>query len=177
MSKNDAFAINERYSFKDLMVKLGGKKMPLCNFCGTCIGLCPSDALASDYESGKPIFYESKCTHCSLCYNHCQGVKVDFGELDSNFETGDKFDVYLKGYQKCFLGYSEDDPVRRKGSSGGSVTILLVYMLEKKLVDGVIIPRQKADQKWLFRPEIVTDIETVKASSQSKYCLIPTNRF
>jgi coenzyme F420 hydrogenase subunit beta len=167
--------VKAKYDFNDLTQKLGGKKMPLCNFCGTCIGICPSGALTSDYEAGKPVFNESKCTQCSLCYLHCQGIKVDFSELDATFKGGDKFDTYLKSYQKCFLGHSEDDQIRRKGASGGSVTRLLVYMLEKKLVDGVILPRNKPDQKWLFRPEIVTDIKTIKASSQSKYCLIPTN--
>ena len=161
--------------FIDLTVKLGGKKMPLCNFCGTCIGVCPTDALTADYETGKPVFDESKCIKCGLCYNNCQGVEVNFAELNKNFDSGDKFDKYIKNYSKCYLGHSLDDPVRRKGASGGTVTRLLVYMLEKKLVDGVIIPRQKPDQKWLFRPEIVTDVETVRASAQSKYCLIPTN--
>lgn len=164
-----------KYDFNDLTKRLGGKKMPLCNFCGTCIGICPSGALTSDYEGGKPVFDDTKCTRCGLCYKHCQGIGVDFAALDQAFKGGEKFDKYLRNYSKCYLGHSTDDPVRRKGSSGGSVTRLLVYMLEKKMVDGVIIPRQKPDQKWLFRPEIVTDIKTVKASSQSKYCLIPTN--
>lgn len=168
-------SVNEKYDFNDLTKRLGGKKMPLCNFCGTCIGLCPSGALTSDYESGRPVFDESKCTRCGLCYKHCQGIGVDFSALDASFKGGDKFDKYLKNYKQCYLGHSTDDPVRRKGSSGGSVTRLLVYLLEKKLVDGVIIPRQVPDQKWLFRPEIVTDVKTVKESSQSKYCLIPTN--
>jgi len=32
---------NMKYDFNDLTVKLGGSNMPLCNFCGTCIGICP----------------------------------------------------------------------------------------------------------------------------------------
>ena len=53
-------AEKERLDFNDLTKRLGGKKMPLCNFCGTCIGLCPSGALTPDYEMGKPVFDESK---------------------------------------------------------------------------------------------------------------------
>ncbi len=165
----------EKYDFTHLTEKLGGKKMPLCNFCGTCIGLCPTGALTSDYEKGKPVFDESKCTHCGLCYSHCQGIAVDFRVLNESSDKGEKFDRYIGHYNKCYLGYSINDPVRRKGASGGSVTRLLVYMIENGLVDGVIIPRQKPDQKWLFRPEIVSDVKTIKESAQSKYCLIPTN--
>ncbi|HPJ42197.1 MAG TPA: Coenzyme F420 hydrogenase/dehydrogenase, beta subunit C-terminal domain [Spirochaetota bacterium] len=166
---------NMKYDFNDLTVKLGGSNMPLCNFCGTCIGICPTGALTSDYERGKPVFDESKCIKCGLCYRHCQGIGVDFAALDSSFKGGENYDKYFKSYNKCYLAHSSNDPVRMKGSSGGSVTTLLVYMLEKKLVDGVIIPRPKPDQQWLFRPEIVTDVKTVKSSAQSKYCLIPTN--
>jgi coenzyme F420 hydrogenase subunit beta len=165
----------EKYDFTHLTEKLGGRSMPLCNFCGTCIGLCPSGALESDYERGKPVFDESRCTRCSLCYRHCQGVEVDFNALDASFKDGKRADKHIGYYKKCYLGYSTDDPVRRGGASGGTVTRLLLYLMEKRLVDGVIIPRQKPDQKWLFRPEIVTDVNTVRESSQSKYCLIPTN--
>jgi len=164
-----------KYDFNDLMKKLGGKTMPLCNFCGTCIGVCASNALSADYEKGRPVFDISKCTTCSLCYNNCQGAGVNFSELDNHFRLGDRYDNYLGSYKKCFLGHSLDDMIRIKGASGGCVTRLLVYMLEAGVVDGVILPRQKADQPWLFKPEIITNVETVKASAQSKYCLIPTN--
>lgn len=168
-------AEREKYDFTHLTERLGGRSMPLCNFCGTCVGLCPSGALESDYERGKPVFDESKCTRCSLCYRHCQGIEVDFQALDASFAGEERLDEYIGYYRRCYLGYSNDDRIRRGGASGGTVTRLLVYLLEKGLVDGVIIPRQKPDQKWLFRPEIVTDVSIVKKSAQSKYCLIPTN--
>ena len=168
-------AEKERLDFNDLTKRLGGKRMPLCNFCGTCIGLCPSGALTSDYERGKPVFDESKCTRCGLCYRHCQGTGVDFRKLDESFDSGEKHDRFIGYYRKCYLGYSMNDSVRRGGASGGSVTRLLIYLVEKGLVDGVIIPRQKQDQMWLFRPEIISDVKTIRESAQSKYCLIPTN--
>lgn len=83
--------------------------MPRCNFCGRCIGLCLSGALTSDYESGRPIFNESKCTQCSLCYLHCQVIKVNFSEFDTKFHGRDKFDNFLKSYKKCFFEHSADD--------------------------------------------------------------------
>jgi len=166
-------AVSEKYNFTHLMKRLGGENMPLCNFCGTCIGICPADALTADYERGKPIFDESKCTSCGLCYRYCQGVEVDFTQLDNSFKKGAKRDEALGYYRECFLGHATDDLIRRRGASGGSVTQLLVYLMEQKLVDGVILPEPKPDQKWLFRPEIVTDPDLIKASSQSKYCLIP----
>jgi coenzyme F420 hydrogenase subunit beta len=165
----------EKYDFTHLVERLGGWKMPLCNFCGTCTGLCPSGALESDYERGKPVFDESRCTSCGLCYRHCQGIGVDFRALDESFKSEKSVDRHLGYYKKCYLGYSIDDPTRRRGASGGTVTRLLVYLMEEGLVDGVIIPQQKPDQKWLFRPEIVTDVKTIEEASQSKYCLIPTN--
>jgi len=168
-------SVREKYDFNDLTVKLGGSKMQLCNFCGTCIGICPTGAITPDYEKGKPVFDESKCIRCGLCYEHCQGIGVDFGALNESFKAGKNKDKYLGSYNKCFLGHSTNDSVRKNGSSGGSVTRLLVYMLEKGMVDGVIVPRPKPDQQWLFRPEIVTDVKKVKSSYQSKYCLIPTN--
>ena len=117
----------KHYDFADLKARLGGDRMHLCNFCGTCIGLCPTKALVPDYENGKPVFMQEKCNKCGKCYKNCQGISVDFGRLDKAYISADSEDRHLGHYRECYLGHSTDDLVRQKGSSGGMVTQLLVY--------------------------------------------------
>lgn len=41
-------------------------------------------------------------------------------------------------YEKLFLGWSEDPQVRKQASSGGALTELAAFLLEQKIVDGII---------------------------------------
>ncbi len=172
---NREMNMKAKIGFLDLIKRLGGEKMPLCNFCGTCIGLCSQKALYADYEKGRPVFIKERCNSCGVCYKNCQGIEVDFDALNAMFTGKETCDKFLGSYKECYLGHSTDDMIRQKGSSGGLVTQLLIHLVEKKLVSGVIIPRPNPEKKWLFKPAIVQDIEEIKKSSQSKYCLIPTN--
>jgi MinD superfamily P-loop ATPase len=41
-----------------------------CIYCGSCVSLCPTDALFFE-EDDKVNFIEEKCIGCSLCINSC----------------------------------------------------------------------------------------------------------
>jgi len=159
--------MNKR-NFKDIELKL-------CHFCGTCKGVCPTGAVEYDIEKSIIHYDRKKCVDCGRCFDHCPGINVNFDRLDDYFKEKKQREEFIGYYHDCYLGCSTDSTIRKNGSSGGMVTQLLIYLIENKIVDGVIIPRPCKTAKWLFRPKIVTDVEEIKDSSQSKYCLIPSN--
>ncbi len=150
----------------------------LCCSCGTCVGMCPSNALSlTEDHSGiyVPVIDESRCSNCGLCMKVCPGYSVDFDSLNrSVFNTIPK-DVLVGKTIASYLGYSLDDAVREGGQSGGVISSLLSFALEKGIIDGAIVTRMR--HSIPLRPEvyIAKTRDDVLEASKSKYCPVPTN--
>jgi len=48
---------------------------------------------------------------------------------------------YLGTVDKSYIGYSLDSNTRKKAASGGFLSALLIYLLEKKIIDGVVVSK------------------------------------
>lgn len=68
----------------------------LCTACGTCVVVCPTDALGQAFEDPHQVFYfrSSHCTNCSLCQEVCPERAVEFEDrisvadiLDESWEV------------------------------------------------------------------------------------------
>lgn len=106
--------------------------------------------------------YSEYCTGCGLCksfkdvslYNDEKGYltpKINHSEIDFCSKVcpagGKALDRYQNGtiwgiYRNVALGWSLDNEIRKKSSSGGVLTTLCIYILENHLVDGVIQTRR-----------------------------------
>ncbi len=42
-----------------------------CTNCGTCVSICPAEAIEMDHETWKVIFHLDKCIACGLCVSSC----------------------------------------------------------------------------------------------------------
>ena len=149
----------------------------LCTRCGTCIGVCPRDAVIVGDPLGMALpELIGDCTDCDApCIIGCPAVSVDFPALNEFTFPGEKSD-YLFGVTKGhYIVHSNDQVTRQAAASGGAITELNKYMLEKGLVDGVMTLIVTDDQPLLPRPEIITDVEQLKLAQQSKYSIAPTN--
>ena len=150
----------------------------LCCSCGTCVGICPSNALSlTEDHSGiyVPVIDGSKCIECGLCMKVCPGYSVDFDRLNrSVFNTIPK-DALVGRTIASYLGYSLDDAMREGGQSGGLISSLLSFALEKGIIDGAIVTRMR--HSIPLRPEvyIAKTRDDVLKASKSKYCPVPTN--
>jgi coenzyme F420 hydrogenase subunit beta len=55
----------------------------LCTGCGTCIGVCPKEAITLTNNKAKGIYLpkrdREKCNLCGVCYAVCPGYSVDRG--------------------------------------------------------------------------------------------------
>ena len=124
----------------------------LCVGCGTCVAACPTDAILMKVSRGLflPIVEKDKCTSCSLCYKVCPGHSVDFSRLKTKAFSKQTDDFFLGSFIRCYSAHSNSHDIRFGCTSGGVITQLLIFALEKNIIDGVLVARMKEDKPPSF---------------------------
>ena len=150
----------------------------LCTMCGTCIGICPQEALALVYDNEEPSpELRGECTPCGLCYNACPGSDVPLPELERfcfgmlREDNPDDLGIFTYSGMAC----ATDDKVHRAGAGGGVATALLVYGLENGLIDCALVAGFSRDKPWRTEAKIATTAEELIEAAQSKYAAVAVN--
>lgn len=152
----------------------------LCIGCGTCVGVCPAQAV--EMRINKRGFYvpsinERKCNHCGFCGKACPQInKVESFSKTNKFVFGKiPGDNLLGNYIDCYVGYTTDKNLRFEASSGGMITQLLVSALEEGIIDGALVTRMKKDNPLIPEPFIARTKEEIIEARGSKYSPVPAN--
>ena len=147
----------------------------LCTRSGTCIGVCPTNALSLDKDRF-PKLNADLCINCGLCQKVCPGGHVNYKKLTEltfgqrNGHTG--FDGHV---ERTYVGYAGDSRFRQGGAGGGVITALAWHLLKSGQVDGCIVTRMNPQRPWEGQVYIARTYEELKQSQQSKYTIIPVN--
>ena len=151
----------------------------LCTGCGTCVALCPNEAIELVINKKKGIYVpelkKEKCINCGICYKVCPGHEVDFKQLNLEIFGNEPENVLIGDYLNCYIGHSTNCNIRYNSASGGLVTQLLIFALEERIIDGALVTRMKKDKPLEPEPFIARTKEEVIEASKSKYCPVPTN--
>ena len=151
----------------------------LCTGCGTCIALCPEEAIKLTINEKKGIYVpelnEEKCNNCGFCYEVCPGHEVDFKQLNLEIFGKESEDVLIGNYLNCYIGHSTDYDIRYNSASGGLITQLLIFALKEGIIDGALVTRMKKDNPLEPEPFIARTREEIIEASKSKYCPVPAN--
>lgn len=147
-------------------------KNGLCIGCGVCAAVCPSKAIKMSCTHGAgmifPIIDGPSCIGCGICLDVCYGFKVD-PELNLRiFKSLPK--SILGNYIRSYTGFAKNPSIRLNSTSGGVVTALLMYALEVKLIDGVIVIIMESGNPPRAKAIIATTTEEILSSVGSKYC-------
>lgn len=151
----------------------------LCTGCGTCVSLCPQNAIVIEENKKKginiPKIIKKKCIGCEVCYKICPGQEVDFVKLNAHIFGTQPSDLMLGNYSGCYIGYTPNYEIRYNATSGGVITELLIFALECGIIDGAVVTRMSTNDP--LRPEsfIARTKDEIIAASKSKYCPVPTN--
>lgn len=151
----------------------------LCTGCGTCVGVCPRDALEMVIDHCKGIYTprldQQECDDCGLCFDVCPGHADDFKKLNLEIFGKEPDDVLLGNYLNCYIGHATDYDIRYNSASGGLVTALLIFALEEGLIDGALVTRMRDDRPLEPEPFIARTRAEIVSASKSKYCPVPAN--
>jgi coenzyme F420 hydrogenase subunit beta len=150
----------------------------LCNRCGSCVGL----------SGGKIVFRDKEGKYLPVCIQDltveeterlwlaCSGKYFSFPEYRQYFYTDSKnFHIYLGAYESIWTGYSTNQKIRQNSSSGGILTAILLYLLQKKEINGAIVTRMSGQTPWFTETFIATSEQEIIESAQSKYIITSVN--
>lgn len=149
----------------------------LCNRCGSCAGLSRGRIVFGDRTgSYLPVIREpiDKET-ATLVWQACSGKGFDFPwQRKAIFgDTGGH--PFIGHYKKIYIGCATDPQIRLNGASGGIISAVLTWLLEKKMIDGAVVLGMSEEKPWLAKPLIATTREEILSAAQSKYIIGPVN--
>lgn len=139
------------------------------NLCIGC-GMCSNFSKTSKMEYNEEGFLVIKnynhtsddITEEELTKKICPGVKTYSIENFKNPVWGNIISLNL--------GYSTDEKIRRSGSSGGTITQTLIYLLENQLVDYIIHIEQDEMDVLGNKIVITRNIDDILCNTGSRYC-------
>ena len=152
----------------------------LCTGCGICEDVCPKQCISIVVKNGehRPIVDESKCLgdKCGRCLKVCPGIGIDFKlSGNTNIETkATNHDKYIGRYVGLHTGYALDEDIRFHSASGGMVSQFLIFLLDKKIIDGAVVTGFADDHITPVSYIARTRDDVLKAKS-SKYCPVALN--
>lgn len=153
-------------------------KSDLCNRCGSCVGLSEGKIVFVDREGDfRPVIKEAPDEAMSArILNACAGKEFSFPEYRKHFyaETP-SFHTYTGPYNGIFIAHSTDETIRKTGASGGMISAILIWMLNRGWIDGAVVTGMSKEKPWLAQSFIATSPDEILEAAQSKYIITSVN--
>jgi coenzyme F420 hydrogenase subunit beta len=113
----------------------------LCLGCGACAYICPEQKirLVDDLEEGiRPLVKAEDCASCTQCLEVCPAVENDRREINTRASAIAELRPAFGPVLEVWEGHASDPEIRHAGSSGGLLTALSLYCLEREGMYGVL---------------------------------------
>lgn len=121
-----------------------------------------------------PVIDDARCTDCGVCMSICPGVDANIhSDILDEGQKSNRNHSWLGSFDRLLVGYSTDDAVHRRGSSGGVVTEILVGLLQRRMIDGAVVTVMKEGDPLWAEPVIARTVSEILEAQQSKYCPVP----
>lgn len=143
----------------------------LCNFCGACEPVCPiENCITTHWENGVPIpkVNEETCINCGICSKVCCGEK-----LPKNVETLAAENPFKGKCLGAYVGHIKKTDYRQGAQSGGIASGLLIYALQSKIVDKVLLPIMEYGNPPRAKATLTDSIDDILSSRGSIYLPVP----
>jgi coenzyme F420 hydrogenase subunit beta len=134
-----------------------------CVQCGVCVAACPTDSIGIG-EDDLPELVKM-CTGCSLCWDFCPRGGLQY-ESTWKITGGES----IEGMGRVEESYTARVRQRIDGvQDGGFVSALLVSLLEAGEIDGALLARESATERWKGEAFLATTPDEVRACAGSFY--------
>jgi len=151
----------------------------LCTGCAACVMACPRDVLDYRVANYQPVqigegMAADECFHgdrgCDICTRACPRFRAWETELDEAlFGRRRTADEVYGIARSVLLVRAVEDAVQQAGQDGGLVSAMLIWGLEKGLLDGALTSDFSTDRVFDAVPALVTDREGVLSTAGSRY--------
>lgn len=150
----------------------------LCNRCGSCVGLSEGKIVFED-KTGKylpKIVAPIEDEMADTLWEACAGKQFNFPKYtDQFYPDRSHFHTFIGPYERIGIGYATDPAVRLGGASGGIISAVLIWLLNKKMIDGAVVLGMSEKEPWLTQAFIATTADEVMSGAQSKYIISSNN--
>jgi coenzyme F420 hydrogenase subunit beta len=113
----------------------------LCLGCGACAYICPAKNIRLvDFaaEGIRPVLRGDDCGSCRQCLDVCPGYENDHTEINQRPGINPQLRESWGPVLEMWEGHAVDPEIRFEGSSGGLLTALSLYCLDKEGMHGVL---------------------------------------
>jgi len=150
----------------------------LCNRCGSCVGLSEGKIVFTDREGEfrAVVKQEPDEEMATRLLNACAGKNFDFPEYRKEiFAETPSFHTYIGPYNGIYIAHATEENIRQAGASGGMISAILVWLLNKGWIDGAVVTGMSKEKPWLAQSYIATTPEEILEAAQSKYIITSVN--
>jgi coenzyme F420 hydrogenase subunit beta len=135
-----------------------------CVQCGVCVAACPTDSIGIGDDDLPELV--KMCTGCSLCWDFCPRGGLQY---ESTWKiTGNGHSV--EGIGRVEESYTARVRQRIDGvQDGGFVSALLISLLEAGEIDGALLARESATERWKGEAFLATIPDEVRGCAGSFY--------
>jgi coenzyme F420 hydrogenase subunit beta len=146
----------------------------LCVGCGACVYFCREHAieLVSYEKMGfRPRGYEmcDRCGEKAVCVELCPGKNVVS-------RTATRSDLYkegsqaIGGYIHIYEGFALNEKIRHTASSGGALSAIALYCLERGGMESVLHTGMDRERPWSCATRLSKGFDDVLENAGSRYC-------
>jgi len=143
----------------------------LCTGCGACYYACDKHAvtLVNIESVGIRPRFDEACESCTSCLSICPGYQVDAnlatGPAAKSSEADHEFGPALEIWE----GHATDPEIRYKGSSGGLLSALALFCLERERMGFVLHAGMDEAKPWTNKTFESRTRAEILARSASRY--------
>ncbi|UCF58584.1 MAG: Coenzyme F420 hydrogenase/dehydrogenase, beta subunit C-terminal domain [Candidatus Bathyarchaeota archaeon] len=131
--------MEETRTFKDLTKEV--VERGICGKCGGCVSFCSAgelNALEMGENDLPRYINEDNCQKCGICYLICPQTDMLNTELREKFG----WKAPIGDFQRITSAQTTNKEVKEICTDGGVVTSLLLYLLDRNLINGAVVSKK-----------------------------------
>jgi coenzyme F420-reducing hydrogenase beta subunit len=141
-----------------------------CTVCGACITACPDCHIKLIDNKPKRLKRAMDCVGCQTCYDACYMLRHDLIKDIEDRIIGWGRKESIGSCRRIVTARTKDTELERTCQNGGVVTTLLLYALDRGLIDGALVVGRDA---WAPVACITKTRDEIIRAAGTKYGIVP----